>query len=283
MNTFRKIGITGGAILVLLSATVVMAHSEDGNITPTPNEAHTGTLFSVGHEEALKERKERMKERAGVHDPRATSTEVRAEVKARVEENSSRMTEQREKAKARIAEIKDKTKQLEVERLIAQFDRINKARTEHFAKLLERYSVILQKVEDRATIALGKGKDVAVVTAEIASAKAAIATAKALVAAQAAKTYVINTAMVTTTTTTTARDGQEQLMKGLRTSFKALHSQLKGDLTTLRDGVMKDARKAVQDAVQTIGKVLKVDDKTTSTSTVQTAITTSTTSAPTNQ
>ncbi len=271
MNTFRKIGIVGGSIVVIFSATVVMAQPTGGTIspTPTPTVAPVGTQFPASREEVLKERKDRMNERAGVRELRATSTEVRAEVKVRVEQSRTNVVEQMEKAKARIAEIKDKAKKSEVERLTTQFDRINKARTEHFAKLLERYSAILKKVEDRATVAIGKGKDVTAATAAIASAKTAIVTAKAVVAAQAAKTYVLNVAGVSSASmATTTSDSQDKLMKGFRTSFKTLHSQLKGDLTTLRDGVMKDARKAVQDAIQTIGKVPKLDDGTTATTTV---------------
>jgi len=57
-------------------------------------------------------------------------------------------------------------------------------------------------------------------------------------------------------------------MKGLRTQFQNLHKSLFKDLFALRDGAMKGARKSVQDALQTLSQIPKVDDDS-ATSTVE--------------
>ena len=57
-------------------------------------------------------------------------------------------------------------------------------------------------------------------------------------------------------------------MQSLRKSFQTLHSSLFKDLFALRDGAMKDARGAVQNALQTLGTIPGVDeDDTTATTT----------------
>ena len=49
-------------------------------------------------------------------------------------------------------------------------------------------------------------------------------------------------------------------MKKLRTAFQELHKTIFNDLKALRDGEMKNARSAVQGALQALSQVPKVDD-----------------------
>src|SRR3989344_784075 len=128
--------------------------------------------------------------------------------------------------------------------------------------LKEKAAERVADIQDRADIAAGKGRDVTTATAAIQSAQAAIESARAAVTAQAAKAYVLDTSAVAVTTSTTTPSGQVELMKNLRTSFQNLHKTLFKDLFALRDGPMKDARKAVQSALQTLGKIPGVDEET---------------------
>jgi len=177
--------------------------------------------------------------------------EARTEIKNRVEE--MRVTVQR-----RVAEMKDKMKQRLAQRIVNQFDHINKVWTDHFTKLLDRYDAILQKIQDRATAAVANGHDISAANTAIQSAKTAIDNARAAVQAQAEKTYTPDVSAPSTTATSTD-DGQ--VMKEFRSSFQTLHTQLKQDLTALRDGAMKDARTAVQSALKTLGQVPGVDNE----------------------
>ena len=226
MKTLKTIGIIGSAAALVLSANMVFAKgpSEDSSRGNQENENRV-TLASTTREES-----------------RENDTEIK-----------------RQKAEERLSDIQDKTKQQLAKRLATQFVKLNSSWTSHFTKLLDRYDTIVQKIENRATIAANAGKDIATTTAAIQSAKAAIAAARVAVAAQAAKTFILPTPTPSTATTTAA--GQIELLKAMKTSFQDLHKTLFSDLFALRDGQMKAARKAVQDAIQTLGKISGVDDE----------------------
>lgn len=183
------------------------------------------------------------------------------------EEMQTKVTALREKAAQRLADIQDKKKKELADRLVKKFDNLNETWTDHFMKELDHYDAVLQKIQDRADIAAGKGNDVSSVTTAIQSATTAIESARTLVTAQAAKTYTPDTSSITVTTATTTPNGQSELMKALRTSFQNLHNTLFKDLFALRDGAMKDARKAVQNALQVLKSVPRVDDDDSETST----------------
>jgi hypothetical protein len=118
---------------------------------------------------------------------------------------------------------------------------------------------MLVKVQARADIASSTGKDITATTAAIQSAKTAILSARTAVVAQAAKTYTLDPSTIPTTATSTT-NGQEKIMKSLRTSFQNFHTTLFKDLFALRDGAMKNARTALQNAVQTLSGIPGVDE-----------------------
>ncbi len=167
----------------------------------------------------------------------------------------------RQMAQDRIAAIQDKVKQQLAERLATQFNQINQVWTQHFSQMLDRYTAILQKIQDRATAAASAGKDVTATNAAIQAAQAAITSARAAVAAQAAKTYTLDLSATSTpvTAATSTPEGQGQIMQGLKDAFQTLRQQLFGDLFALRDGPMTDTRTAVQSALQTLGQIPGVD------------------------
>jgi len=233
MRTLRTIGIVSSAAVSLLSATIAFAE---------------GQATSTAYKNQISER------RAAI----ASTTQKKIEVVR--EEAQTRTVAQREKIAERVADIQDKVKQQLAQRLIKQFENLNKIWTDHFMNLMDHYDAILQKIQDRANIAANAGKNIASTTAAIQSAKTAIASARTAVIAQAAETYTPDTSVVTTTTSTTMPSGQKELLQNLRNSFKNLHRTLFQDLLALRDGPMKNARKAVQSALQTLTKIPKVDE-----------------------
>jgi len=233
MRTLRTIGIVSSAAVFLLSATIAFAE---------------GQATSTAYKNQISER------RAAI----ASTTQKKIEVVR--EEAQTRTVAQREKIAERVADIQDKVKQQLAQRLIKQFENLNKIWTDHFMNLMDHYDAILQKIQDRANIAANAGKNIASTTAAIQSAKTAIASARTAVIAQAAETYTPDTSVVTTTTSTTMPSGQKELLQNLRNSFKNLHRTLFQDLLALRDGPMKNARKAVQSALQTLTKIPKVDE-----------------------
>lgn len=267
-------GIVGAAVL-LLSASIAFAEE---NTTSAVRESQKGefrttnaTTTRMKIEAAASERATTAATKRSEIEKSAratTATTTREELKqtakekmeAAREEIKTRVQAQKEKATKRLAEIQDKVKKQYAEKIASQFEKLNTTWTDHFMNLLEHYDAIVKKMQKRADIAAGKGRDVTAATAAIQAALTAVETAKTAVIAQAAKTYTLDAATVTTTTATTTASGQGELMQGLRKAFQTLHSSLFADLFALRDGPMKAARSAVQAALQSLGKVPKVDD-----------------------
>jgi len=266
MNKLKVIGVASGVAAMLMSAPVAFA-LEDGrtNVTgvrPLVTRPVATTTRSVKVEAAREEAKTRMENAREVTKTRMET--AREEAKTRIEtareEAKTRMEKKREEAKQRLSDIRDKKKQQLAEKLAEQFDKLNKKWTDNFIKQLDHYGAVLLKIQERSDIASTNGKDVTAVSASIKSANTAIDSARTAVVAQAAKTYTLDASSITTSTATTTSRGQDELMKGLRTQFQSLHKALFNDLKTLRDGTMKDARSAVQNALQTLSKIPKVDD-----------------------
>ena len=243
MSTFRTIGIVGVAVSLLLSGTIAFAEGRVPGALREKQDGPRGPMLAS------------TTERQSGEETRARLQDVRDSAKARIEK-------EHQKEAQHLSGIKDKVKQEMAQRLADQFDNLNTKWTDHFINELDTYGTILQKIQDRAAIAASAGKDISSTTAAILAAQTAIATARAAVIAQAAKTYAIPTSTLPTPTVASSTpSGQEQLMKGLRKSFQTLHKTLFDDLKALRDGVMKDAYKAVKDALQSLEKVPRVDDE----------------------
>lgn len=242
MRIFRTVGVVASTAALLLASSTAFAAER-----PVPAKR-------LPVKEVKKEEVRPMKVAS------TTREESMKEVKERVEEK-------RAKAEERLSEIKDKKKQEMAQRFAKQIEELNKTWTDHFTQQLDRYDAVVKKIQDRAAIAAGTGKDVSATTAAVQSAKAAISTARAAVVAQAAKAYVLDAAAVATTASTTTQVGQEQLMKNLKNSFQELHKALFADLTALRDGQMTEVRKSVQSALQTLEKIPSVNEGSTASTT----------------
>lgn len=266
MNKLKVIGVISGVAAVLLSAPAAFALEDaDAGVTsvrPAAVRPVATTTKNARIETVREEAKARMEAQREEtkNKMEAQREEVKAKIEAKREEAKAKMETQREKAKQRISDIRDKAKQQLADKLADQFDRLNKKWTDHFTERLGHLGDILLKMQERSDIAATNGKDTAAANAAIESARTAIAAAQTAVTAQAAKTYVLNAAAVTTTVATTTDIGQENLMKGLRTQFQSLHKALFNDLKALRDGAMKKADTAIRDALKTLGKIPDVDD-----------------------
>jgi len=259
MNTYKIIGV----VAILLSAPIAFANENDVTASITRERPalmkNQGATTTRATRDALKEKAQATREEAK-EKMETQREEAKKRMEVAREEAKTRMETRREELKQRLSDIRDTQKQQRAERIAKQFDKLNQKWTDHFIKLLDRYDAITEKIQDRADIAEGAGKDIAATTAAIQSAKATINTARTAIIAQTAKTYTIDTSAITTTTATTTTNGQDELMKSLRTAFQNVHKTIFKDLFALRDGVMKDARKSVQDALQTLKMIPRVDE-----------------------
>ena len=227
MRTFRTIGAFGVTAALLLSATSAFAAGR--------------TADTVGVNG----------ERARVR-PVVTSAVVASEAERAAAIQARFELEQRRVAE-RLTDIKDTVKQQMAEQLANQFESLNKTWTDHFANLLDQYTAILQRIQDRANTAASTGQNIGSTTAAIQVAQAAITSARAAVAAQAAKNYGLIASTIPTTATSTPV-GQLRIVQALRKSFRTLQATLFKDLFVLRDGPMKEVRKAVQNALMTLSR-----------------------------
>jgi len=254
MHIFRTIGVVGILTTLFLSSAVALAEERPVPTRPIRVEAVKEVKDRV--QAVREEEKDKME---------AKREEMKTQMEAKREEAKVRGEEKRAKAEERLSEIKDKKKQELVQRLAKQFEKLNKTWTDHFIKQLDQYDAVVLKIQDRATIAMNAGKDVSVTTTALQSAKTAIDSARTAIIVQATKTYVLDESTVATIAPVATQSGQEQLVKNAKNSFQELHKTLFTDLTALRDGPMREVRKSVQGAFQTLEKVPAVNEDTAST------------------
>ena len=157
----------------------------------------------------------------------------------------------------KIDAIKDQVKRTAADRIVARLDHVNQVWTDHFTNVLDKLEDILKKVQSRADKAQANGQDVSAVNIAVQNAESKIVAARSAVADQAKKTYIVDPTKLPGATSSTT--SQNSLISKLRDQFKLLRDQLLKDLTTLRDGAMKDARNSVQDAASALSQVPDVD------------------------
>jgi len=277
MNTLGKyIFIAGAAGALFLSANVIFA--EDAATAPAVNSEEMRARLEaqklqieaqiqarkaeldvkkIETKQNIQQIKEAQRKRLEALKTEAQTRAREAAVKIKEARTNAqaRVKAAREEGKKKIQELKDTKKREAATKIVAQLDRINKNWTDHFTKVLDRLDAVLQKIKSRSEKAAANGKDISTVTTAITDAQAKIDAARTAVAAQAQKTYVLDTTVIVDPNTS----GQDNLMAGLRTQFKTLKEQLHKDLTTLRDGAMKDARKAVADVLLKLSNIPGVD------------------------
>lgn len=157
----------------------------------------------------------------------ATRTGVQNKIQERLEKLRTIQEQKRKEFQQKLQQIKDTRKQKIVENLDRSYVNINKRWTTHFLNVLERLTKILDKVKARAesqnnTAALNSINDI----------YRQIAQVKTNVEEQAAKTYTIEI---------TSEDK-------LGEAAKAVHSQLRNDLQTLREQI-KGIRESIRNVI----------------------------------
>lgn len=181
-------------------------------------------------------------------------------------EAQEQIKQKQEDLRSRIAEIKDEKKKKAAEKILNQFDHINRVSTDHFLSVLDRMDAVLQKIKSRAEKATSAGKDLTAAKQAIQKAEQSIKIAREAVIAQAAKTYTINSSVIAGAT---ADEGKNSIVSKLRERFRELRKQLFDDLTVLRDGAMRSAREAVHAVAEALAKVPNVDKEPTASPTNQ--------------
>jgi len=177
--------------------------------------------------------------------------EAKKQIEAVREQVKEKVKTQREAFKEKISQMKDERKRQTAERLEEQLNQINERWTTHFSNVLNQLENVLAKIEIRAQKAEVNGSDVSSVKTAIETARNAIKTARDAVVTQAAKGYTVTF------------ESEDKL----KDAFKTVKEQLRKDLTGLRDGAIRNARKAVQDVFQALRQIPGVDKEPTATST----------------
>lgn len=171
-------------------------------------------------------------------------------------ETQEQIKQKQENLRSKVAEIKDEKKQKAAEKILNQFDHINRVSTDHFLSVLDKLDAVLQKIKSRAEKAASDGKDLTAAKQAIQKAEQSIKIAREAVIAQAAKTYTVDSSVIAGAV---ADEGKNSIVSKLRERFKELRKQLFNDLAALRGGAMKSAREAVHAAAEALAKVPNID------------------------
>jgi DNA repair exonuclease SbcCD ATPase subunit len=254
-------------IAVLLVFIPALAQSNAGNTPPVPATKQKLQEIEQRRIQAIKNfATTTAKQRLEAVEQK--NTQAAEKIKALREQVQEKIKNVREKVQQKITEIRDKQKQRQTQQIIKQLEHLNQVWIDHLTKLLNHYDAVLEKIKTRTDKAAANGNDVSAADAAIQAAKTAILSGRTAVETQAKKTYMpdltaVNSGVASSTTPT----GQNQMIKNLRDQFKTLKEQLQKDLFDLRDGAIKNARTAVQNALQALSKVPKVDEEPAATST----------------
>jgi len=162
--------------------------------------------------------------------------EVRDRVETRRAEIAENMEVRRSEFQVRVSEIRDANRQRLILKLAERFNNVNEKWTSHWTRVLNRFSEILTKMEERvAHIADQTDKDTSAVLAAIADAKDAIASAQDAVNAQAAKVYVPEI------------DDETSIGQNMHTLIEEFHTDLKAVLAEVQT-----ARRSMTNALSSL-------------------------------
>ena len=201
-----KVLITAIFFTLLLSTPVL---AQDDAISST----------SVSSKETLQERKEISQEKIDLRRTNIASKEAAL--------------------KQRLNKFKDKTKAQATERVSNSLNKINSNRTNHFLKLLEKMTSILDRLEKKVTQAGSNGQDITSANQAITDARSSIETAKTAVEGQTTKDYTL-------VASSEAK---------IKDEAKSSRDSLRNDLASTRTLVI-EAKQAVSKAIRTAATTL---------------------------
>lgn len=188
------------------------------------------------------------------------SANIQAKVNRLEAGAKTRMSEVRAELQGKISAIQDARRKDAALAIIGQLAHANATATDHFNDILNHLERVLAKVESRAEKARASGGNITAVAMAIQKARDSIAQARTAVQAQAKKSYqtAINARAIVSSDASTS-EGQNALISSMREQFQSARNSLKKDIFALRDGPMKNARRAVQDAIKSLKEVSNVD------------------------
>jgi len=188
-------------------------------------------------------RPERASRQAQLKQKRLNRRETIMEQKARIQEikasKSAQIKLKKQNFEARIKELKNERKQKILQSLLARYKNINERWTNHFLHVLNRLSLILDKLELRAQKAAEKDIDTSRVNDAIALARQTIKNAQTEVEQQGANQYII----------------EINDEASLRQEAKKVNQNLRADLSSLRK-LTRQAREAVHKVFQTLKEAI---------------------------
>lgn len=145
----------------------------------------------------------------------------RMKVQDRKEDMKAQVATRAAELKSKLAKFKDQKKAAKAEMVSDNLNKINKNRTEHFLKFLDKATEILSRLEARVNEAGSKGRNTTQAKGAIAAAKAALVSARATVQVQATKDYTI-----TVTSETKVKDDVKSVRDKLHTDLQAVKKQV---------------------------------------------------------
>jgi len=243
----KNISITGITVIFLFSAFFISAQ----NIEPR----------KLGEPYKLEQTREGGKIKSKEADIKAQNLREKGQIEMKqkreiMEQRKLDMEKKRMDFKRKISEIKDSKKKEMADKIMNQINRVNQVWTNHFTNVLNRLDTVLQKVKSRVA-KLPADRDLSALNSAISKAESAISLARSQVLEQSQKSYIVNTSTITNETS--INSGQDDLVNAFRSRFKLLKDKLMSDLFSLRDGAVKDARNAVQEAFMALSKIPNVD------------------------
>ena len=206
-----------------------------------PNELRAEAVASrEAVKEAVKEKREEIRTAAKERWEELKNTREATREAKRAEIKESAQTK-KEEVKAKVTAMRDERKKQIVERVQERLGAVNTNRTDHFQKVLDRLSTVLDKVVSRSEKLKAEGKNTANIEAAVTTARLAITTAESAVVTQKGKTY-----KVTVTDDTTAKNDVGATVKQLQTDLQSVQV------------VVKAARDAVENVYQVMKTVVGV-------------------------
>lgn len=187
----------------------------------------------------VQEKKEALVDKKAGEAKAETRQTIKEEIASKREAMREKMVQRRDALKAKLDAFKDKQKAEVASRISENLNKINKNRTDHFSKFLEKARAVLTKLNDRVAKAKSDGKDTTAAQAAIDKAKNALATAESAVATQAGNDYTL-----AVTNETKVKSEAKVTRDGLHTNLQAVRKQV------------IDAKQAIANAIRVASTTL---------------------------
>ncbi len=178
-------------------------------------------------------------EAAQAATPKPTPVPARVTEQERLEEKRDKIREELKEREQELSERLSQDKQEVAVRIAGKVNDVNQRLIDHYIRHLQRLDAIVNKIETRAERMQQQGADIEDVTAAIKHAREQIAAARKQVNVQKSTVYAVALAEA----------------DPLGTLISDMWQQFVSDQKELREGVLRDARKAVVEALTALQEV----------------------------